>query len=126
MCLCIGPACKDVSSSVRWPLYKLMYFTRVYGTLNSVCTCVYLCIGPRAWMDVSSGADVSSSVRWPLYKLMYFTRVYATLNSVCTCVLALVYWPSCLDGCVIRCQQPVKMCHLLSGGKLTRVCCYFK
>ncbi len=69
----------------------------------------------------------------PLYKLMYFTRA------------SLVYWPSCLDGCVIFYQLlsgglyissctlqgfvttlhsvcacvlglDVKMCHLLSGG----------
>ncbi len=30
MCHLVPAACKDVSSSVRWPLYKLMYFTRVY------------------------------------------------------------------------------------------------
>ncbi len=29
MCHLVPAACKDVSSSFRWPLYKLMYFTRV-------------------------------------------------------------------------------------------------
>ncbi len=54
MCHLVPAACKDVSSSIRWPLYKLMYFRRVVTTILYI-VCVCLCIGPCAWMDVSSG-----------------------------------------------------------------------
>ncbi len=55
-----------------------------------VCVCVCLCIGS-------------------LYQAAL--QVYE-MSIKCVCL------PSCLDGCVIWCQQPVKMCHLLSGGLL--------
>ncbi len=63
MCHPVPAACKDVSSSVRWPLYKLMYCL-----LHSVCACVLALV--LGWMLPAACKDVSSSVRWPLYKLM--------------------------------------------------------
>ncbi len=51
-----------------------------------------LCIGPRAWVDVSSGA--SSLLSGGLY-----IGFVTTLHSVCACVLALVL------ACAIWCQQ---------------------
>ncbi len=70
----VPAACKDVSSSIRRPLYKLMY--GFVTTLHSVCA---WCIGPRAWVDVSSGASSRglyiSSCIYKL-KLMYFTYYF--------------------------------------------------
>ena len=56
--------------------------------VHVVCACVDVSLVPAACKDVSS---------WHLLQ-----GFIVTLNSV--------YWLG------IRCQQPVKMCHLLSGG----------
>ncbi len=70
--LVLGP----VSSSIRW---------RFVTTLHSVCAC------PRAWVPAAC-KDVSSGGLYN-YKRGFVTTLYI--------VCVLVYWPSCLDVCVI-------------------------
>ena len=82
-----------------------------------LCVCIYVCVsgrlGPRVCLDAPSFGNSLS--RCSIY------RQVSLLSSVCVCVWT--FGSSCMSGCSILRQRPVKMFHLSSGDPFVLCVC---
>ena len=122
VCVCgrLGPrVCQDAPSFGN-SLSRCSIFRQV-TLLSSVCVCVCVSgrLGPRVCQDAPSFGN-------SLSRCSIFRQV-TLLSSVCVCVcVCLCVWAfgsSCMSGCSILWQQPVKMFHLSSGDPFV-LCVY--
>ncbi len=102
-------ACQDVSSFVRCPPF-------ICTRLLAYALCFLVC--PCVCQDVSSFGN-------SLSRCVIFRQVARSFVSLCFVCCSVCIG---LSGCFILWQQPVKMCHLSSGGPfilyaLCFVCC---
>ena len=73
------------------------------------------CLGTRVCQDAPSFGN-------SLYRCSIFCQV-TILSSVCVCVCVWAFGFSCMSGCCILWQLPVKMLHLLSGDPFVLCMC---
>ena len=76
-----------------------------------LCVCVCVCVSGRLGRRVCQDAPSFGN---SLSRCSIFRQV-TLLSSVCVCVCVWVFGSSCMSGCSILWQQPVKMFHLSSG-----------
>ena len=111
----LGPrVCQDAPSFGN-SLSRCSIFRQV-ALLSSVCVCVCVPgrLGPRVCQDAPSFSN-------SLSRCSIFRQV-TLLSSVCVCV-CLGFGSSCMSGCSILWQQPVKMFHLSSGDPFVLCVC---